>query len=169
MSAVIVLVGPPGSGKSSFASQRWRWHQILSSDVFRMLLTDDPEDMSVNDLVFDALHSFLNVRCRRRQTTVVDATNIRPEHRAPLIQAAHRNLMVPVAIHFDPGLNTCLDRNEQRPEAARAPEGRVKTMWEDLRWQDLSAEFPVVRVIGDTTDVVVGTIPRDQVGAMWTT
>ncbi len=119
--AVIVMVGAPGSGKSHFAEQRYPWHQILSSDRFREQLTDDPLAQDINPLIFDALHSFLRVRCSRGLTTVVDATNREPEHRAELTAIARQYRMATIGVHIDMPPYVCHWRDAARPETTKVP------------------------------------------------
>ncbi len=169
--AVIVLAGAPGSGKSFFAEKRYRPHQILSSDDMRQRLTDDPSAQHVNDLVFDAMHSFLRVRCEHGLATVVDATNVNPNHRKILIDIGRRAGLPVVAVYLDVALHICRWRNEGR--SRRVPDDALVRLWEAAQQIDFQAEFDAVRHLGlndwhEPFDVVLGEIPAGQQGAPWT-
>ena len=84
--AVILAIGLPGSGKSSW----FKRNNItpLSSDMLRMLLFDDAQEQRFQDLVFSNLRSMLKARLiARRPLNYVDATNLTPHERAQLDQA----------------------------------------------------------------------------------
>ena len=48
---VVVLIGPSGAGKSTWAARHARPTEILSSDAYRALVADDPNDQ---DATLDA-------------------------------------------------------------------------------------------------------------------
>jgi AAA domain len=50
--SLVVLVGAPGSGKSSFARKWFRPTEIISSDHARALVSDDERDQSVSGDAF---------------------------------------------------------------------------------------------------------------------
>lgn len=171
--AVVAMVGAPGSGKSHFTEQRWPWRQILSSDGFRCHLTDHRGSQDINPLVFDAIHSFLRVRCSRGLTTVVDATNDAAEHRAALIAIARQYGMPAVAVFVDKPLYVCHWANDARPEHEQVPRDAVERIWKAVQVADLPAEFDVVRHLGlddahTPFDRIIGEVPPGQEAAAWT-
>ena len=107
-SALVVLVGIAGSGKSTFANEKFRATEILSSDHFRGMVSDDEGDQGATDDAFLLLHLVLEKRLRRGLVCVVDATNLRPEHRAKLLAVARLCNRSAVAVLFDTPLEQCL-------------------------------------------------------------
>ena len=57
---IVVLVGLPGSGKSTYLTERGL--AGLSSDRIRQLLADDETDQSIDDRVFQTLRYLLRHR-----------------------------------------------------------------------------------------------------------
>lgn len=140
MTALVVTMGPPGSGKSTWVEQRFTQTQIVNLDRLRGMVADDPTDQdATGDAVF-LQHRLLEARCRRRLMTAVDATNVRPDVRQGLLEHAHRNLMYPVAVVFDVPLETCLARNAARER--QVPAHVIHRMWQQLTEQ-VPAEGPV--------------------------
>ena len=99
--ALVVLVGPTGSGKSTFARRHFKPTEILTSDFCRALVSDDENDQSATTDAFAVLHFIAGRRLARGLLTVVDATNVQPEARKPLIELAREYHVLPVAIVFD--------------------------------------------------------------------
>ena len=86
----VVLIGPSGSGKSTFARKHFLPTEILSSDACRGMVGDDENDQSVTNEAFEVLHFIARKRLALGQLTVVDATNVQPEARKPLVELARR-------------------------------------------------------------------------------
>ena len=84
--ALVVLIGASGSGKSTFARRHFRPTEVLSSDFFRGLVSDDENDQSATPDAFDALYYLLEKRLARGKLTVADATNVRAEDRKRLVE-----------------------------------------------------------------------------------
>jgi protein phosphatase len=121
--ALVVLIGPSGSGKSTFAARHFAPTEVLSSDAFRALVADDPNDQRATPDAFDLLHRVADRRLRRRRVTVVDATNVERSARRGLLAIAKSRRSPSVAIVLDVPLDVCLERNRRRggqqvPEAA---------------------------------------------------
>jgi protein phosphatase len=114
--SLVVLVGTTGSGKSTFARRHFLPTEVLSSDTFRGLVADDENDQSATEAAFDALHYIAAKRLEAGRLTVIDATNVQPEARRPLIQLARRYHMLPVAIALDIPEAICEQRNASRPD-----------------------------------------------------
>ena len=114
--SLVVLMGPSGSGKSSFARKHFKPTEVLSSDFFRALLSDDENDQAVSRDAFDLLAWVAERRLARGRLTVVDATNTTRERRKPLLALACRCNVPAVALVFDLPLELCVQRNRMRPE-----------------------------------------------------
>jgi protein phosphatase len=119
--ALVVLIGPSGCGKSTFARTHFKPTEILSSDSFRGLVSDDENDQSSTDDAFAALHFVAARRLARARLTVVDATNVQPEARRPLVALARQYHVLPVAIVLDLPERLCQERNRSRPDRDFGP------------------------------------------------
>jgi predicted kinase len=111
--AVILAIGLPGSGKSSW----FKRNNInpLSSDMLRMLLFDDAQEQRFQDLVFSNLRSMLKARLiARRPLNYVDATNLTPHDRQSWIKLAKDYGYEVQAVYFDVPVEVCMDRNRRR-------------------------------------------------------
>ena len=115
---LVALVGVSGSGKSSFAARHFRPTEVLSSDTFRGLVGDDENDQSVTAAAFTALHAVAAERLKLGRLTVVDATNVLPDARRPLLDLAREHHVLPVAIVLDVPEQVCVQRNQARPDRA---------------------------------------------------
>lgn len=119
--SLVVLVGPSGAGKSTFARRHFGPFEVLSSDYCRGLVSDDENDQSATNDAFDVLHYIAAKRLRRGKLTVVDATNVQPEARKPLVALAREHDVLPVAIVFDLPEKVCRERNRARPDRDFGP------------------------------------------------
>ena len=112
--SLVILVGPAGSGKSTFAATHFAPDEILSSDTLRGLVSGDEADQSSTRPAFSILHRQLASRLRRRLLTVVDATNVQPGARRELLRRARSARMPSVAVVFDLPPRIVLERNRRR-------------------------------------------------------
>ena len=112
--ALVVLIGPSGSGKSTFAKNHFKTTEVLSSDFCRGLVADDENDQSATKDAFEILHFIASKRLAAGRLTVVDATNVQPEARKPLVELARKYHCLPVAIVFDLPEDICHERNRAR-------------------------------------------------------
>ncbi len=110
---LIVLVGLPGSGKSTWAERQGVG--VLSSDAVRALLTGDAGNQSVNNLVFPALRNLLAVRMKEgAEATILDATSLTPRERKVWVRAVESLGGEAEAVFFDTPLAVCKARNAAR-------------------------------------------------------
>jgi protein phosphatase len=117
---LVMLVGPAGCGKSSFAAKHFWPTQVVSSDECRALICDDPSDQRVTPLAFELMHSIIEMRLRLGRLTVADATNLKREDRRPLVKLARRAGFNSAAIVFNIPLDVCLARNARRKRVVPA-------------------------------------------------
>jgi protein phosphatase len=116
--SLVVLIGPSGCGKSTFARAHFRPFETISSDFCRGLVSNDENDQSATTPAFEVLHFIAAKRLERGLLTVVDATNVQPEARKPLVELARRYHAIPVAIVLDLPARVCEARNQDRPDRA---------------------------------------------------
>lgn len=119
--SLVVLVGPSGSGKSTFAGKHFLPTEVLSSDDCRGLVSDDENDQAATNDAFDVLHFVAAKRLARGRLVVVDATNVQPEARRPLVQLARTHHCLPVAIVLNPPESVCHERNRIREDRNFGP------------------------------------------------
>ena len=72
----------------------------MSSDYCRALVSDDENDQAAAKDAFDVLHFIAAKRLAAGKLVVVDATNVQPEARKPLVALAREYHCLPVAIVF---------------------------------------------------------------------
>ncbi len=119
--SLVVLIGPSGSGKSTFARQHFLPSEVLSSDYCRGLVSDDENNQEATSDAFEVLHYVAAKRLARGLVTVVDATNVQPEARRPLVQLARQYHVLPVAIVLNLPEDVCHERNRDRADRAFGP------------------------------------------------
>lgn len=114
--SLVVLVGASGSGKSTFAARAFGPFETLSSDFFRGLVANDPNDQGATRPAFDALHHVAAARLDAGLLTVVDATNVQAQARRSLVDLARAHDVLPVAIVLDLPEDVCVARNAARDD-----------------------------------------------------
>ena len=111
-SRVFVLVGLPGSGKSTYVAGK---DGVLSSDEIRKLLVDDPTDQTIHAQTFATIRRLLTLRLElKRPITYIDATNLTRKERRQWIKVAQKHGATAEAIFFDVPLAECQRRNRAR-------------------------------------------------------
>jgi protein phosphatase len=119
--SLIVLIGPSGCGKSTFARRHFKPSEVLSSDFCRALVSDDENNQAATKDAFEVLHFIAAKRLAAGKLTVVDATNVQPEARKPLVALARQYHVIPVALVLNLPDRVCQDRNRERPDRSFGP------------------------------------------------
>lgn len=119
--SLVLLVGPSGCGKSTFARQHFKPTEVLSSDYCRGLVSDDENDQTSTKEAFEVLHFIARKRLAAGRLTVIDATNVQPDSRKPLVALTREFHILPVAIVFDFPEKVCQERNRTRPNRDFGP------------------------------------------------
>ncbi|GAA2524401.1 ATP-binding protein [Streptomyces longisporus] len=123
--ALIVLIGASGAGKTTLA-RTWPAFQVLSLDTLRGWVSDDEGCQEASGDAVDALHLLVDRRMARRRNTVVDATNVTRDARAPLVAAAKRHNMPAIAVVLGTPEAVCLARQVPRPDNRTVPADTVR-------------------------------------------
>ena len=111
---LVVLIGASGCGKSTFARAHFKATEVVSSDACRAMVSDDENNQAATRDAFEVLHLIATKRLAAGRLTVIDATNVQPASRAPLLALAREQHVQPVALVFDLPEALCAERNRLR-------------------------------------------------------
>ena len=112
--ALVVLIGPAASGKSTWAAHHFQATQIVSSDAIRAMIADDEADQEAARDAFRIFHRVISERLKRGLLTVADSTALLPHARAELLRCAMVYNRPVIAILFAMETDTQRLWNEQR-------------------------------------------------------
>lgn len=112
--ALVLMVGAPGSGKSTWVAPRFTPRDVFSLDHFRRLLSGADLDMDATGPAIAMLRTLVEYRMGRRLLTVVDSTNTRAAYRWPLAGYARAADVPVIAVVMATPLEECLTRNRRR-------------------------------------------------------
>ena len=152
--SLVVLIGPPASGKSTWASSNFSDDQILSADTLRGVVGEHELDLAASNDAFLVLDQILAMRLGRKLTTVIDTTGLDDARRASYLAVARDHGVGAVAVRFTTSAAECKRRNRERshPVPVKALDTLVKrfrvvsTLLENESW-DIVLDPQPVRVV----------------------
>ena len=111
---LLVLCGPAGAGKSTFAAQRFVATSIVSSDHCRAMICDDENNQQVNRDTFDLFYYIIQKRLYLGRFTVADSTALHPDARRRLRTQSRHFSYYGCLLIFNTPPDICLTRNQLR-------------------------------------------------------
>ena len=141
---LIILIGLPGSGKSTWAKEQKVG--VLSSDEIRGLLSGDENNQQINAKVFGTMRHLLRQRLDLHMpVTVIDSTNIERKWRKPWIKIAKQKGAQVEAVFFDTPVELCKQRNQRRDRVV--PNEAIDEMAAKLKPPSKDEGFDQIRTI----------------------
>jgi alkanesulfonate monooxygenase SsuD/methylene tetrahydromethanopterin reductase-like flavin-dependent oxidoreductase (luciferase family)/predicted kinase len=119
--AVVVLAGAAGSGKSTWAAQRFRAAEVVSSDALRAAVGSGPSDLDASVEAFALLDQIVSARTRRSLTTVIDTLGLDSGRRADYQRLARTARLPAVLVIMNTAAAVCRERNRERDRPVPAP------------------------------------------------
>jgi predicted kinase len=139
MTHLILLIGIPGSGKSTLIRQ-WQQQQqglrVISTDQIRAKLFGDEAVQGDWRLIWQEVQrqfvgAVQQIQLGTVKLAVYDATNTRRRNRRPVLALARSTGFTQItAVWLDPPLALCLERNQSR--LRQVPEVVIQRMYRQL-------------------------------------
>lgn len=129
---LLMLIGLPGSGKSSLAKELCQSGKIpkntviLSSDELRKELYGDEENQAHNAELFDELHKRIRKNLESGVSVIYDATNIDKKRRVAYLNSISHIPCVKIAMAVMTPYDVCVKRNQMRDR--KVPEYAIRRM-----------------------------------------
>ena len=111
---LLALCGPAGSGKSTFAAQRFPETMIVSSDRCRGMICDDDNSQAVNKDAFDLFYYILRKRMLLGHFCVADSVALLPFARKNLRRISRDAGYFGCLLVFATPPEICLEHDRQR-------------------------------------------------------
>lgn len=111
---LVVLAGPAGSGKSTWAAAHFPADAVVSSDRLRAVVGAGEDDIAASADALALLDRIVAARVARGLTTVIDTTGLDADRRARWRELAAARPMACVAVGFDTPAPECRARNRVR-------------------------------------------------------
>jgi len=115
---LIVLVGPPGSGKSTWGKKFAQDHNLnyISTDELRARFGSGEDDQTVSGAVFGYVKRIIPQLLSTGKSVLIDATSMSRRDRKDYIKFADAVGAYKIAIAFEVDRNTLIKRNQERGE-----------------------------------------------------
>lgn len=136
MKELVLMMGVPGSGKSTYARNILKYGDIyVSRDEIRYsMLTDEDDYFAKENEVIKTFIQYIDealIDTQYQGKVYADATHLSPKGRAQVLNQLKNKNKVSV-IYLDVPLNVILARNAQREGRALVPENVIRRMYKSI-------------------------------------
>ncbi len=118
--SLVVLIGLPASGKSTFAAKHFWQSSVVSSDLCRRLVSDSEDNQFASSQAFEVMEVIIVKRMELGRLAVADAMHLRPAWRAGWLALARQHEYPAYAIVLDVPPAVCIQRDASRPRQVGA-------------------------------------------------
>ena len=150
MSKVIMMIGVPGSGKSTWALNYVLEHpndevQIYSSDFYRLMLFGDENDQTHNNEVFSAMYQDIRKAYQDGVDIIIDATNLSYKDRTRTRNSL-RGVPITHCVILATPIEKCIERDSHRSRTVGEEVIKRCVCKFEIPTYD---EIPSIEIVGD--------------------
>ncbi len=159
MKTLTLIVGLPGSGKTSYVKkQKYENTVVLSSDEIRRELFKNAAFQTDNDKVFKLLYARARKALLSGKNVVIDATNIDKYHRALTLSNFKRFKIKRIAVVIDTPPEKCVSNDKHRERVV----GKDVIRWFSDRFEmpEPSEGFDEIKVVNHLTIRPSNVVPK---------
>lgn len=156
MTTLVLMIGVPGSGKSTWIQNRLTEKDVwVSRDTIRYCLLEEDDDYFAKEdevikLFINNVDSMLSKGFRY---VYADATHLHPKGRAQLLNNLKTKPDSICAVYMDVPLNIILARNAQREGRARVPEDVVRRMYNSVSLPTINENINTLFFVNEDGEV----------------
>ena len=149
MSKLIMMVGVPGSGKSTWVQNNKSETDVLvSRDAIRFAMLKEDEDYFAHESeVFNEFIWRIADALAEDKTVIADATHLNKKSRALVLDKVRKLADEIEAVMIDVDLITALERNDNRTGRAFVPRGVIRRMYFQMEAPTKEEGFTKIRII----------------------
>lgn len=155
MRTLLLLRGAPGAGKTTFIQQHHLEQYTLQADRFRQLVANPvlqadgslSADRSLDNAAWNMLYSALEIRMRRGDFTIIDATHSSIKMLNKYKRLAERYRYRVFAFTLNPPLPQVLEQNRSR--LAQVPEVAVRRSYNTIQNTPLPRFITPINSVGE--------------------
>jgi protein phosphatase len=155
---LIVLVGPPGSGKTAWAERNGRGAVHVSQDGLIHAITPSGFDHAYRPVYGEAEEAVARAGLRAGHTVIADRTNRTRLHRERWLRIAHEASCPAIAVVMTTPERLCRERNAQRDDRSRLSVERMDRMFAALEPVRTDEGFDSIFEVADGDDVSLATV-----------
>lgn len=154
MSKLMVMVGLPASGKSTYAKKIAIEENaiILSSDKLREELYGDINDSEHNTEVFSELHRRIKENLEQGKNVIWDSTNINYKKRQAFLKELKRLDITKECHLMATPYELCIKQNKQRDR--QVPEDVIRRMYKNIYVPQMYEGFNEINIVYNTGDMI---------------
>jgi predicted kinase len=160
MPCLIVLVGPPGSGKTTWAQRNGRGAVHVSQDGLIDAITPHGFEHEYRAIYRDAEDAVARAALRAGHAVIVDRTNRTRAHRARWVGLARAAGRPVVAVVISTPHALCRERNARRGPNSRLSEDRMDRMFAALEPVEREEGFEAIYDEGATLEEILAEIHK---------